>query len=208
MTWLEYIHARRIHTRRVRVLSEHLGELIPARASVLDVGCGDGLLAHLIRLRRPDIDVRGIDVLLRGQTYIPVEQFDGCNIPCGDRSLDVVMFVDVLHHTEDPLVLFREGMRVARKALVIKDHTLKGVWASRTLRFMDRVGNARHGVKLTYTYWSQQKWLEACKTPGLKICVWKTDLKLYPWPADWIFGRSLHFIARLDLIRANGCAVV
>ncbi len=208
MTWLEYIHARRIHTRRVRVLSEHLGELIPARASVLDVGCGDGLLAHLIRLRRPDIDVRGIDVLLRGQTYIPVEQFDGCNIPCGDRSLDVVMFVDVLHHTEDPLVLFHEGMRVARKALVIKDHTLKGVLASRTLRFMDRVGNARHGVKLTYTYWSQQKWLEACKTPGLKISVWKTNLKLYPWLADWIFGRSLHFIARLDLIRANGCAVV
>jgi hypothetical protein len=26
-----------------------------------------------------------------------------------------------------------------------------------------------------------------------------TDLKLYPGPADWIFGRSLHFVAQLTV---------
>jgi len=28
------------------------------------------------------------------------------------------MFVDVLHHTHDPMILLREAVRVARKAIV------------------------------------------------------------------------------------------
>jgi 2-polyprenyl-3-methyl-5-hydroxy-6-metoxy-1,4-benzoquinol methylase len=35
-------------------------------------------------------------------------------------SFDVVMFVDVLHHTKDPMVLLREARRVARRAIVVK----------------------------------------------------------------------------------------
>ena len=196
---VEYLHGGYIHPRRVRVLSNHLAELIPRDARVLDVGCGDGLLAHLIRQRRPDIEIRGIDVLLRNQTHIPVEKFDGNIIPEGDGSLDVVMFVDMLHHMEDPMILLREGVRAARKAVVIKDHILHGLWAGPTLRLMDWVGNERHGVKLPYNYWPRQKWLEATQALGVKMDVWRTDIRLYPRPADWIFGRSLHFIARLDV---------
>ena len=44
---------------------------------MLDVGCGDGLIARLIRERRSDIHLRGLDVQVRERTYIPVERFDG-----------------------------------------------------------------------------------------------------------------------------------
>ena len=203
----ERIHGGYVHNRRVRVLSHHLAELIPQGARVLDVGCGEGLLAHLIMQKRPDVEIKGIDVLVRNETHIPVDGFDGNRIPYSDASLDVVMFVDVLHHTEDPMILLREGVRVARKAIVIKDHTLNGLLAGPTLRYMDWVGNARHGVELPYNYWPRQRWFEVCETMGLKNRVWKADLELYPWPVDWIFGRSLHFIARLDLNRADDCSV-
>ncbi len=203
----ERIHDRHIYKRRVRVLARHLAELIPERARVLDVGCGDGLLAHLIMQKRPDLDIRGIDVLVRSQTHISVDGFDGNVIPCGDGSVDVVMFVDVLHHTDDPMILLREGARTARAAIVIKDHSLNGFLAGPTLRLLDRVGNARYGVKLPYNYWPRRRWFEVWEMMGLKISVWKTDLELYPWPVDWIFGRSLHFIARLDLNRADDCSV-
>lgn len=198
----ERIHDKHVHKRRVRVLARHLAELIPQRSRVLDVGCGDGLLAYLIMQKRPDVEIKGIDVLVRNETHIPVDGFDGNRIPYGDASLDVVMFVDLLHHTEDPMILLREGVRTARKAIVIKDHTLNGLLAGPTLRYMDWVGNARHGVELAYNYWPGQKWFKVCETMGLKIGVWKADLELYPWPVDWVFGRSLHFIARLDLDRA------
>jgi methylase of polypeptide subunit release factors len=76
MSLIERLHGGYVHNRRVRVLSGHLAELLPQNARILDVGCGDGLLANLILQKRPDIDLRGIDVLVREQTYIPVEEFE------------------------------------------------------------------------------------------------------------------------------------
>ena len=200
MSLVERLHAAHVHTRRVRVLREHISELLPWYARVLDVGCGDGLLAHLIAKERPDIEIRGIEVLVRSNTHIPVTAFDGKVIPYDDASFDVVMLVDVLHHMNDPMVLLREAARVARLALVIKDHTSDGLFAKPTLRLMDWVGNAHQSVALPYSYWSRRAWLEAFDTLDLRIDVWKTDLALYPRPARWVFDRSLHFITRLDLV--------
>jgi SAM-dependent methyltransferase len=181
------------------VLSDSLAEIIPPNARVLDVGCGDGLLDYLIMQKRPDIDLHGNDVLVRDKTYIPVGRFDGQVIPYPNASFDVVMLVDVLHHTADPMILLREAARVADKALVIKDHTRNGFLAGPTLRFMDWLGNARHGVALPYNYWPQEKWFEAFATLGLTIGAWEKKLSLYPRPANWLFERSLHFIARLNV---------
>jgi SAM-dependent methyltransferase len=196
---LELIHERHVFKRRVRVLAQHLGKRIPERARVLDVGCGDGLLAHEIIQMRPDIDMRGIDVLARNHTHIPVQLFDGHLIPYPGRTFDVVMLVDVLHHLEDPMILLHEAVRVARTCVLIKDHLVNGGFARAILRFMDRVGNARYGVVLPYNYWPRQRWLEAFDRCGVDIDAWTTGLRLYPGPADWIFGGSMHFIARLGV---------
>jgi SAM-dependent methyltransferase len=197
MSLVSEVHGRYVHSRRVRVLGRLLAELLPPQARVLDVGCGDGRLSRLIGDLRPDIAIEGVDVLVRGETEISVTWFDGRNLPMADASFDAVVCADVLHHAEDPLLLLSEMQRVAGQALVIKDHTLNGPLAGPTLRFMDRVGNARHGVALPYHYWTREQWLAACRQLGLKIDDWTSDLKLYPRPADWIFGRSLHFVARL-----------
>ena len=198
MSLTEHVHGTYVHRRRTRVLSAQLAQLIPPRFRLLDVGCGDGLVAHSIMQQRPDLDVQGLDVMVREQTHIPVKAFDGYVIPYDDASFDGVMFVDVLHHTHDPLVLLREALRVARQAVVIKDHALNGFCAGLTLRWMDKVGNARHGVVLPYNYWPKQRWFQTFETLGVTVGAWTTHLGLYPWPANWIFERSLHFCARLD----------
>ena len=201
MSLLERIHGGYTYGRRVKQLSQYLADVLPIGASVLDVGCGDGLVAQLVNQKRPDLHFTGIDVLVRPQTHIPVKEFDGTTVPYDDAAFDVVMFVDVLHHTEDPLVLLREAARVARKGIVLKDHTEEGLLAHPTLRFMDWVGNARHGVVLPYNYWTLQQWHQAFEALDLRVSAWKKELALYPVPANWIFGRSLHFIARLDVKR-------
>lgn len=195
----ERIHGRYIHNRRARVLSNSMASLIPEHFQVLDVGCGDGLLAHLIAQKRPDLKLTGVDVLLRDRGHIPVAQFDGQSLPYGDASFDAVMFVDVLHHAENPKILLREAARVARRIIVIKDHTMEGFLAGPTLRFMDNVGNARHGVALPYDYWRRQEWLDTFVTLGLKVDVCISQLRIYPWVASWIFDRTLHFAARLNV---------
>lgn len=199
MKLLDNLHRGQVYGRRVRTLSEQLAPLVPERAAVIDVGCGDGRISSLIQQRRPDISVEGIDVLIRPQTFIPVKPFDGERLPYPDKSADAVLFVDVLHHTADPSALLLEAARVAKRCVLLKDHTLTGPLAGPTLRFMDWVGNARHGVALPYNYWPEPRWREAFTAAGLSPSVWQPKLGLYPWWAGWWFERSLHFIARLDI---------
>lgn len=198
MNLLELIHEKYIYQRRILVLSRHLIDLIPANTTVLDVGCGDGSLADRLMKIRRDINVTGVDVLVREKTYIPVVQFDGKTLPYRDLRFDVVLFIDVLHHTEEPELLLNEARRVARKVIIIKDHTLLGILAYRTLRFMDEIGNARYGVALPYNYWTLEKWEQTFQSLHLVVKDWRKRLRLYPWPLSLAFDRSLHFIARLE----------
>jgi len=198
MSLVERIHGSYVVGRRARILCQHLSRVIPEATTVLDVGCGDGLIDSLIRDRRPDLELRGIDVLVRPKSFIPVAKFDGKALPYDDSSFDCVMFVDVLHHMVDPMTLLREAVRVARKSIIIKDHARDGLLAGVTLRVMDKIGNQRHGVLLPYNYWTTEQWVGAWGQLGLQVKMRMTKLGLYPWPATWIFDRRLHFVARLD----------
>ena len=204
MSVLDAVHGGYVHRRRVRVLSQRLCDLLPQNAQVLNVGCGDGLLDAEIIKRRPDVTIEGIDPLVRDSCLIPMQWFDGKTIPMPDGSREFVMFVDVLHHADDPMILLREARRVASKAIIIKDHTCNGFLARPSLRVMDWVGNSRHGVDLPYNYWEKSRWREALDSLGVKETVWEQQLGLYPPPANWIFGRSLHFLTYLPV--SNGRA--
>jgi SAM-dependent methyltransferase len=199
MSVLGDIHSRFVYKRRVEVLVSRLAALLPPDAKVLDIGCGDGMIDSLIMESRGDVSISGIDVLVRDNTYIPVTPFDGNLIPHETGSFDAVVFVDVLHHTESPADLLKEAKRVSRDAIVIKDHLKEGVLADLTLRFMDWVGNARHGVVLPYNYWTEQQWRETLSDLNLIIKTWDTKLFLYPRPLNFFFDRSLHFVAKLSL---------
>jgi SAM-dependent methyltransferase len=195
------LHSALVFPRRVQRLVAALARLLPTNASVLDVGCGDGTLDRLLLKCRPDLRLEGIDVLVRQETKIPVTAFDGQHIPFPDRNFDVVVFVDVLHHTDDPAVLMREAGRVAGQFVVIKDHQRDRFFAGPTLRLMDYVGNAHHGVRLPYNYLKRTEWSRHWNDLGLEVVDSIPDLKLYPWPFDYIFGGSLHFMARLQFQR-------
>jgi len=196
------LHNNLVMNRRVEVLTRWFAELLPPQVRVLDVGCGDGAVSAVLHGKRPDIHVEGIDVLPREKTLVPVRIFDGEHFPFESASFDVVMFSDVLHHTNDPVILLREALRVAAGYVLMKDHCRKGWAAGARLRFMDWVGNARYGVALPYNYWTEQQWRTTWQELGMVPEKLITKLGLYPAPANWIFGADLHFIALLKSQRA------
>ena len=195
---LDVLHGGLVYGRRVSRLAALVAERIPRGARVLDVGTGDGeLAARLLALRR-DISITGVDVLARPRAAIPVELFDGLRLPMQTAAVDAVMCIDVLHHAEDPQQLLTECGRVARDVVILKDHLREGFLAGPTLRFMDWAGNARHGVRLPYQYFSRAEFRDLIAQCGLGVLQWNEALALYPPHVDWIFGRGLHVVATLS----------
>lgn len=196
--WLGRAHHASVHRRRVRALVDAIAPWLPEAGHLLDIGCGDGAIAALLAQRTPRLKVQGCDVLPRSDAAIDVLPFDGLRLPLADRSVDVALLVDVLHHTDDPCVLLAEAARVARAAVIIKDHRLARPDARLTLSLMDWVGNRPHGVRLPYNYWPESRWREAWRSLGLTPVQFRTQLGLYPWPASWLFESGLHFLAQLQ----------
>lgn len=183
------------------MLAKLLAAKIPAGASVLDVGCGDGAIAKLIAGYNPSVTIQGIEFAPRANCMIECKAFDGGSIPYPDASFDVCMFVDVLHHVKDSEGierLLREACRVSRRYVLIKDHLCENRFDFKTLQFMDWVGNRPHGVTLPYNYQSRHQWDKHFLATGLKVKEWQTNVPLYPFPLSALFGRQLHYVGLLE----------
>jgi SAM-dependent methyltransferase len=190
-------HRALVFPRRTRVLAEMLAAQIPLRACVLDIGCGDGTIGSLIAKLRPDVSIQGVEFLVRPECKIACRGFDGSSLPFPDGSFDVCLFVDVLHHTQDPAILLYEAVRVSRSFVLLKDHLDENSFDHIILRFMDWVGNRPHGVVLTYNYQNRAEWEEHFSRCGLAETNWTTQVPLYPPPASLLAGRGLHFVSLL-----------
>lgn len=194
---LQQLHEKLVFGRRVRRLAAMIAERLPQDAHVLDIGAGSGDLARLVMAARPDVRIEGVDVLVRPDTAIVVHAYDGVTLPFADGSFDAAVIIDVLHHTDDPGAVMAEAARVA-KQLVIKDHFRDGFAAGFTLRVMDWVGNAAHGVRLPYNYLSRREWARLWDANGLSTDRFADRLGLYPRPFAWLFDRKLHFVTILN----------
>src|SRR5258707_1363295 len=167
LSWMGSWHRAFVSERRTRILAEMLEAQIPQRASVLDIGCGDGSIGSLIAQLRSDVSIQGVEFLVRPECKIECRLFDGSSLPFPDGSFDVCLFVDVLHHTQDPAILLHEAVRVSRSFVLLKDHLDENIFDHLTLRFMDWVGNRPHDVVLTYNYQSRADWEEDFFKSGL-----------------------------------------
>jgi SAM-dependent methyltransferase len=185
--------------RRARILSSRLADLLPPHANVLDLGCGDGFIAKKIVRLRPDVTIRGVDVLVRKNAHIAVDTFDGKRLPYGDNSFEVVLLVDVMHHSERPEEIVQEAARVANRFILIKDHQKTGLGSVLILRYLDWVGNRPHGVACPGTYWSAATWFACFSKLGLTVEEWKTGLRIFPFWISWLFDRQMNVLGKLSV---------
>lgn len=104
---------RRRKVGRAYDMALEIARAIPRGSDVLDVGCGNGFIAHHLSAllgRR----VSGIDVMGVTQAPIDYHQYDGVHFPLAENSVDAVLLCYVLHHAHDPGAVLNEVKRVLR----------------------------------------------------------------------------------------------
>jgi ubiquinone/menaquinone biosynthesis C-methylase UbiE len=86
-------------------------------SKILDVGCGDTLVAKYLNKKR----IIGIDVVRPKKENILFFLFDGKKIPFKDKEFDTVICSFVLHHAIDQKKLILEMKRVGKKIVILED---------------------------------------------------------------------------------------
>lgn len=193
---------RPVYEARLRELVRVITPLLRAGDSVLDVGCGVGTLgqALLEAPGRPEgLEVRGLERVKRGGEPIEVLEYDGGDIPLGDNSCDVVILADVLHHEPDFDKLLGECVRVSRRLVLIKDHTVQGPLAQQRISLIDWAANAPYGVPCLYRYHTPAEWSSIHSRFALEPVEEMTRMNLYPPVVNLLFGRRLQYFAALQV---------
>ncbi|MGH1339163.1 MAG: class I SAM-dependent methyltransferase [Aureispira sp.] len=166
--WVIQSHQKLSHNKRINYLSALLVQVLDTLpldgVKLLDIGCGDMSIAENLMANKEGLQATCLDTYplpeelkeeTRWKKYVP---FDGRTIPFEDKTFDVAVLCDVLHHDfEYAERLIQEAYRVA-KYVVIKDHFEYGMISRQKLRLMDFVGNWGYGVSIPDRYFSSSSY--------------------------------------------------
>ncbi|HSZ14158.1 MAG TPA: class I SAM-dependent methyltransferase [Solirubrobacteraceae bacterium] len=95
-------------------------------ASLLDVGCGEGVLSQRWARRWPELDVLAVDrerVVAewneRAERNVRFDVADACALPFADGEFDVACGIELLEQVAAAEVALAELVRVARRAVLV-----------------------------------------------------------------------------------------
>ncbi len=104
---------RRRAVGRAYDMALEIASLLTSYSRVLDVGCGDGFIAHHLSALL-SVPVVGLDVATRPKALIDYRGFDGRTFPTNSKCFDAVLLCYVLHHVQDLESILSELSRVLR----------------------------------------------------------------------------------------------
>jgi len=121
------------------VVAEAVVTRHPAAGSVLDVGCGTGLVGRALRARGFAGEILGLDlspasleIARQHGAYDSLEQADLQQpLPIDDDSVDAVVCVGVMTYLPDVEAVWRELARVARPGGVVVATQREDLWQPR-----------------------------------------------------------------------------
>ncbi|MDI1435339.1 MULTISPECIES: methyltransferase domain-containing protein [Polyangium] len=198
------LHRRAVTLPRAERITDALAALAGPAQSLLDVGAGDGAIAAAIGERVGANRVAGVDVLVRPRTVIEVVPYDGRRLPFPDGAFEIVTISDVLHHCEAPAEVLAECLRVAARAVIVKDHFRFGPVSQALLLAMDVVGNAEAGVLVRGTYFSPAAWIDMVQAARGRITELRWPLRIHDAPMRFVTRDELQFAARIEHVVGMG----
>lgn len=106
---------------------------------ILDIGSGSCTITKT--LRRQGFETIPLDIEnLSIYEDLPAVIYDGSNIPFGNKEFSVALLITVLHHINEPEVVLREALRVAKRVIVVED-IYSTIWRKYLTYFLDSCVN-------------------------------------------------------------------
>lgn len=193
-------------------VTDYIGRLLPAvdpssnDLEVIDIGSGDGYLGAVMQTFRPHTRVTGVETHVRAHTrpgFEPVV-FDGRRLPFADRTFDVAILSNVLHHADDQRALFAESCRVTRRRVIIKDHLARHFLDRWKLAALDIAGNRRFGADTQGDYLNRTQWSAMFATVPTARVTWFEDLSFRTGALALAFGNELEVMFAVDIAPQSG----
>ena len=188
------MHRKLAYEPRIAALSARIAAHIGPGQRLLDVGCGSGSLARALAAQVPGLHIEGAERAPRGQEGFPVHRCDAAALPVGDKSFDVVVVADMLHHDRQPLNILKECGRVARSLVIVKDHLRRGLFSYWRICLLDWAANTPYGVPCLFRYHNMNEWRTILRDANLEVVSIADRMDLYHWLVNWCFGKGLHIL--------------
>ncbi|MCW3024904.1 MAG: methyltransferase protein [Solirubrobacterales bacterium] len=129
-TYDKYGSGNPVVRRLMSAFERNLDELLDRAApgSLLDVGCGEGVLVHRWAERRPQARMVGIDLeeesiqegwSRRRAPNLEYRVMEAANLPFADAEFELASAIEVLEHVPDPEHTLSEMARCARGHLLV-----------------------------------------------------------------------------------------
>lgn len=158
---------RRRKVARAYDMALEIARVIPQGSEVLDVGCGNGFIAHHLSALL-GANVVGTDVEDITQVPINYRRYDRTRLPAEDNSFDAVLLCYVLHHAHDAGAMLKEMRRVLRHGgfgVIYED--IPALWWDRficwthNLKWRNRTGAC--------TFRSESEWRSLFESAGFEV---------------------------------------
>jgi 2-polyprenyl-3-methyl-5-hydroxy-6-metoxy-1,4-benzoquinol methylase len=164
---------------RQRFLDE-VGQYLPARGRVLDLGCGFGLFSLYYASVSPGLDIEGLDLDARriamarraaarlGLANVHYEIGNVIQFR-GGPSFDAIYMLDIVHHipaeTVRPLLEQLAKALLPGRRLIIKDVDARPAWKRWFTHALDRVMDPRTPVR----YWEGEELQRLLEEVGFTV---------------------------------------
>ena len=148
-------------------MAQEIARVIPRGSEVLDVGCGNGFIAHHLSAML-GAGVVGIDLGNSAEASIDYRRYNGAHFPLLDGSCDAVLLCYVLHHAQDVSVVLNEMRRVLRGdgLAIIYEDIPRSWWDKGVCWFHNQQWRGRTGA---CTFRREPEWRALFESFGFEI---------------------------------------
>lgn len=159
---------RRRKVGRAYDMALEIARAVPYGSRVLDVGCGNGYIAHHLRALLGST-VTGIDLARTTEAQIPYWQFDGQTFPVADEAFDAALFCYVLHHAQSLKPILAEARRTLCPGglLVVYEDIPEHWWDRIVCAIHNRKWRKRTGP---CTFLGEREWRATFDAEGFELC--------------------------------------